>query len=419
MTETSALAPVHVTYSPITFMNHQWTINLHDGYLPLHVLLPEEYISPSLPTLCNLKSTMFHFGVDLLHSITERQHDLPSLASPKGEMARSFSWTNLFKSPTSSTLCFGDPTLEKLDQVKLLCETDFCITKSIPLCHPVVHTGTMFLLTSKTLPYKPKMYLQDKPSTPSSEVPSGETEKATSIHLIKVYKSLSHGTKHTSAFDQVLSINWQMNAMLLTQVPCPVTSTFYPGPKLLALLDHTFAEYLFLCLIEAHGKTSLCGSHQVPLDYGQTKLLQTFCKDDSYDNPMISDLPQYDFRSFKFYFVWYIQHLIVADATFSVPRSSSYTHQASDCHSNLVTIPSSSIYWTSQSVSHISLPFLSRIFLILDKLKIVMTKDSLHHTGKNGEHSYGENLCNTAKNGEHSCVENFHGEFQPTQHQQA
>ena len=29
----------------------------------------------------------------------------------------------------------------------------------------------------------------------------------------------------TSAFDQVLSINWQMNAMLLTQVPCPVTST--------------------------------------------------------------------------------------------------------------------------------------------------------------------------------------------------
>ena len=214
---------------------------------------------------------MFHFGVDLLHSTTEPQHDLPSL-----EMASSFSWTSLFESPMSSTLCFGDPTLQKLDQVKLLCETDFCITKSIPLCDPVVLTGTTFLLTSKTFLHKPKMYLQDKPSTPSSEVPSGETEEATSIHL-KVYKSISHGAEDTYVFDQVLSINWQMNAMLLTHVPCPVTSTFYPRPTLLALLDHTFAEYLFLCLIDAHGKTSLCGSHQVPLDYGQTKSLQTFC----------------------------------------------------------------------------------------------------------------------------------------------
>ena len=74
-----------------------------------------------------------------------------------------------------------------------------------------------------------------------------------------------------------------MNAMLLTQVPCLVTSTFYPGSKLLALLDHTFAEYLFLCLIDAHGKASLCVSHKVPLDYAQNKLLQTFSEDDSYE----------------------------------------------------------------------------------------------------------------------------------------
>ena len=59
-----------------------------------------------------------------------------------------------------------------------------------------------------------------------------------------------------------------MNAMLLTQIPGPLTSTFYPGPMLLTLPDHTFAEYLFLCLMDAHGKMSLCGSHQVPLDYG-------------------------------------------------------------------------------------------------------------------------------------------------------
>ena len=96
-------------------------------------------------------------------------------------MASSFSWTSFFNSPTSSTLCFGDPTLAKLDQVKFLCETAFCITNSIPLCDPVVHTQTTFLLTSKTLPHKPKMYLQDKPSTPPSEVPSGETDESTSI----------------------------------------------------------------------------------------------------------------------------------------------------------------------------------------------------------------------------------------------
>ena len=80
-------------------MNHQWIINLHDGFPPFHVLLPEEYIPPSLPTLCNLKSTIFHFGVDLLCSTTEPQHDLPSLGSQKGERASSFSWTSFFKVP--------------------------------------------------------------------------------------------------------------------------------------------------------------------------------------------------------------------------------------------------------------------------------------------------------------------------------
>ena len=47
--------------------------------------------------------------------------DPSSLAPPKGVMESSFSWTYLFKSPTSSTLCFGEPTLRKLTQVELLC----------------------------------------------------------------------------------------------------------------------------------------------------------------------------------------------------------------------------------------------------------------------------------------------------------
>ena len=83
--------------------------------------------------------------------------DPSSLAPPKGEMETSFSWTYLFKSLSSSTLCFGEPTLRKLNQVKLLCnstsstlydftlgklnqETGFYITNHTPL----VHTGTPF-----------------------------------------------------------------------------------------------------------------------------------------------------------------------------------------------------------------------------------------------------------------------------------
>ena len=61
-------------------------------------------------------------------SLVERDKlDLSSLIPPKGEMESSFSWTCPFKSPTSSTLCFGEPTLGKLNQ-----ETDFYMTKHMP-----------------------------------------------------------------------------------------------------------------------------------------------------------------------------------------------------------------------------------------------------------------------------------------------
>ena len=50
--------------------------------------------------------------------------DLSSLIPLKGEMKSSFSWTCPFKSPTSSTLCFGEPTLGKINQ-----ETDVYMTK--------------------------------------------------------------------------------------------------------------------------------------------------------------------------------------------------------------------------------------------------------------------------------------------------
>ena len=53
--------------------------------------------------------------------------DLSSLIPPKREMKSSFSWTCPFKSPTSNTLCFGEPTLGKINQ-----ETDVDMTKPMP-----------------------------------------------------------------------------------------------------------------------------------------------------------------------------------------------------------------------------------------------------------------------------------------------
>ena len=66
MTETPVQKPVHVAYSPIASMYYQWTINLHDGYPLLQGMQPEEYIPPTLHTLSNHKTTMFHLGDDYL-----------------------------------------------------------------------------------------------------------------------------------------------------------------------------------------------------------------------------------------------------------------------------------------------------------------------------------------------------------------
>ena len=211
--------PVHVAYLPLASMKHQWTINLHDEYCPSYVLIPVESIPPSVPTLCHLMSSMFHFGVDLLHFTKEPKHDLLSLAPPKGEMASSFSWTSLFKSPTPRTICLGVPTLANLNQVKLFCETKFGATKTIsfmtwclywshisvhiydktkPGCHQDLPSPILldqvsldeekFILdatkphNTKTLPHKPKkvsVYLQEESSIPPSDEPSGDIEEVT------------------------------------------------------------------------------------------------------------------------------------------------------------------------------------------------------------------------------------------------
>ena len=218
-------------------------------------------------------------------------------------------------------------------------------------------------------------------------------------------------------------------SMFLTQVPCLSTSTFYPGSKLPDLLDHIFAGYLFLCLINANGKTSLCRSHQVPRDPGQTELLQIFSEGDSYDYQMIPDLPKQDqhgpsidnhgsdalagqivsqnkvcnvtsvFRSSKSYFVWHTQHLVAVDTISLNTRSPYCTHQVSICHSNLVTTPSLCVLLTcNHSYENLTCQPSSsycRIPMIHDTLKNELkspftaniTKGSVLHHDDNGEHS--------------------------------
>ena len=201
-------------------------------------------------------------------------------------MTSSFSWTSLFKSPTPRTLCLGDPTLSKINQVISvpLCETVFCATNSAT--KP---------LNTKTWAC---MYLQEEPSTPPSDKPSGETNETTNpdeftqvnshhtyrfqcnheftglgvvAFLGKGFPNHSPGQmevfkkqvddKSISTYDPggllfLLILKAQIT-MQGIQVPCSSTSTFYAGSKLSELLDHVFAGYLFLCLIDAHGKTSM------------------------------------------------------------------------------------------------------------------------------------------------------------------
>ena len=65
-------------------------------------------------------------------------------------MESPFSWNSFLKSPRSSTLCFGEPTLGKLNQeptlakinqVKLLCETESYIAQSSSIWYTQQHIG--------------------------------------------------------------------------------------------------------------------------------------------------------------------------------------------------------------------------------------------------------------------------------------
>ena len=107
--------------------------------------------------------------------------DLSSLIPPKGEMESSLSWTCPFKSPTSSTLCFGEPTLGKLNQ-----ETDFYTTKHMPKpssgANRVSHSS---LVTKKGDHFYGENFIHDFPKSWKhiKEVDWGDKLKLTTLHM--------------------------------------------------------------------------------------------------------------------------------------------------------------------------------------------------------------------------------------------
>ena len=101
---TDLQAPKHCTHNPST---SQVKKSNHTNPMTLpYPLDPGEHVMERSATPTDL--------------VERDKLDPSSLAPPKREMESSFSWAYLFKSPTSNTLGFGEPTLRKLTQVKLL-----------------------------------------------------------------------------------------------------------------------------------------------------------------------------------------------------------------------------------------------------------------------------------------------------------
>ena len=151
-------------------VNVEWDTG-EKTYEPLPILATDDPVACASYTKGNGISHID--GRKRFKNLVQRDnHDLSCIASPKGEMKSTFSWTSFYKIHTSSTLCFGEPTLGKLNQVKLfgsstsstVCdptlaklnhiklssETEFCITMHIPLCDLVNPGTTLFVPRSSS-----------------------------------------------------------------------------------------------------------------------------------------------------------------------------------------------------------------------------------------------------------------------------
>ena len=133
-------------------------------------------------------------------------------------MESSFSWTYPFKSPTSSTLCFGEPTLTKLNQVTLMCnpisstlcvftlekfnqETEFYITRHMPKSSS--GTNRVFDCHSNLATTASSRWILDKPKI--------EVTKAL-IHHIGKHGEHFYGENFTydfpKSFKHIKEVDW-------------------------------------------------------------------------------------------------------------------------------------------------------------------------------------------------------------------
>ena len=138
-------------------------------------------------------------------------------------MKSSFSWT-------SSTLCFGKPTLGRLNQVKLLCsissgtlwdptlaksnqETELCITKHSPFCDPAGHTGIPFPTTPRSSSETNRVSNSHSSlvTTPSSRMNLGKPK-------IEVTKVLTHTNGKNG--EHFYLENWHNTTMIKENSDC-------------------------------------------------------------------------------------------------------------------------------------------------------------------------------------------------------
>ena len=129
---------------------------------------------------------MFHSGDDYLYPTKGTLHDHPKLASPKSR----FLSVGLFFSRVLHQALYVLVTLHLQSSIKSSC----CAKLSF------ISPSTFFFVTLLFILELHFAHIQDLPHEP------------------KMYKHSTTPTEVQTASDQVLSINWQMNTMLLTQV---------------------------------------------------------------------------------------------------------------------------------------------------------------------------------------------------------
>ena len=194
----------------------------------------------------------------------------------------SFSWTSLVKSPAPRTLCLGDPTLSRTNQVisVSMCETVLCATKSAT--KPP---------NTKTLAC---MYLQEEPSTPPSDQPPGDTDEATNPdEFTQVNSHHTYMFQKTGRKLNVVSIgNHEFTGLDVVTYLGKESSNHSPGQMEAFKTQVMTSSFPFMTLVDYHfcsypRHESPCKEHKCP---AHPHLHSTL--DQSYQNHLTTSLQE-------------------------------------------------------------------------------------------------------------------------------